>query len=242
MAPHLLVPGPRHLVPLADARPGRRRAAHRRRADAVPRDQAVARTCSSPDRSTLVIGAGGLGHMAIQILAAITATRIIAVDQSPDALQPREEVGAAPRRARGRGRQGRDPGHHEGQGHRPRARLRRRRRHDAARRRVARALSDVVARRDRDGELPVQLLHRAVRGVAADDLLGLGQRAAWRSIALGRGRPRSAPTSSGTRSTTRRRRTRTWPPAPSTAAPSSSRSSGILSARRLRSAAGQLRR
>jgi len=41
-----------------------------------------------------VIGAGGLGHIGIQCLAALTATRIIVVDRNPDALKLAEQLGA----------------------------------------------------------------------------------------------------------------------------------------------------
>jgi propanol-preferring alcohol dehydrogenase len=41
-----------------------------------------------------VIGVGGLGHMTIQILAALTATRIIAVDVHESRLAMAREVGA----------------------------------------------------------------------------------------------------------------------------------------------------
>jgi NAD+-dependent secondary alcohol dehydrogenase Adh1 len=34
-----------------------------------------------------VIGAGGLGHIGIQCLAALTATNIVVVDRHPDALK-----------------------------------------------------------------------------------------------------------------------------------------------------------
>jgi NAD+-dependent secondary alcohol dehydrogenase Adh1 len=41
-----------------------------------------------------VIGAGGLGHIGIQCLAALTATRIIVVDRNPDALKLAGQIGA----------------------------------------------------------------------------------------------------------------------------------------------------
>jgi Zinc-binding dehydrogenase len=41
-----------------------------------------------------VIGAGGLGHIGIQCLAALTATNIIVVDRHPDALKLAEQLGA----------------------------------------------------------------------------------------------------------------------------------------------------
>jgi NAD+-dependent secondary alcohol dehydrogenase Adh1 len=47
-----------------------------------------------PGTTAVVIGAGGLGHIGIQCLAALTATRIIVVDQNPEALKLAEELGA----------------------------------------------------------------------------------------------------------------------------------------------------
>ena len=41
-----------------------------------------------------MIGAGGLGHIGIQSLAALSATRIIVVDRNPDALKLAEQLGA----------------------------------------------------------------------------------------------------------------------------------------------------
>jgi NAD+-dependent secondary alcohol dehydrogenase Adh1 len=47
-----------------------------------------------PGTTSVVIGAGGLGHIGIQCLAALTATTIIVVDRSPDALKLAEQLGA----------------------------------------------------------------------------------------------------------------------------------------------------
>ncbi|HEX6450639.1 MAG TPA: NAD(P)-dependent alcohol dehydrogenase [Trebonia sp.] len=47
-----------------------------------------------PGTTAVVIGAGGLGHIGIQCLKALTAARIIVVDQNPDALKLAEELGA----------------------------------------------------------------------------------------------------------------------------------------------------
>jgi propanol-preferring alcohol dehydrogenase len=93
MAPLLLVPSARHLVPLDNLAP----------VDAAPLTDAgltpyhaIKRSLGllGPGSTALVIGAGGLGHMAIQILAAISATTVIAVDQSPEALHLAQGVGA----------------------------------------------------------------------------------------------------------------------------------------------------
>jgi NAD+-dependent secondary alcohol dehydrogenase Adh1 len=47
-----------------------------------------------PGTTAVLIGAGGLGHIGIQCLAALTATKIIVVDRSPDALKLAEQLGA----------------------------------------------------------------------------------------------------------------------------------------------------
>src|SRR5260370_9296234 len=47
-----------------------------------------------PGTTCVLIGAGGLGHIGIQCLAALTAPRIIAVDANPDALKLAEQLGA----------------------------------------------------------------------------------------------------------------------------------------------------
>ncbi len=47
-----------------------------------------------PGSTAVVIGAGGLGHIGIQCLAALTATQIIVVDRNPDALKLAEQLGA----------------------------------------------------------------------------------------------------------------------------------------------------
>jgi len=47
-----------------------------------------------PGTTYVVIGAGGLGHIGVQCLAALTAARIIVVDRNPDALKLAEQLGA----------------------------------------------------------------------------------------------------------------------------------------------------
>ncbi|RBY78432.1 NAD(P)-dependent alcohol dehydrogenase [Blastococcus sp. TF02-09] len=47
-----------------------------------------------PGTTCVVIGAGGLGHIGIQCLAALTATRIVVVDRNPEALKLAESLGA----------------------------------------------------------------------------------------------------------------------------------------------------
>jgi NAD+-dependent secondary alcohol dehydrogenase Adh1 len=47
-----------------------------------------------PGTTAVVQGAGGLGHIGIQCLAALTATRIVVVDRNPDALALATQIGA----------------------------------------------------------------------------------------------------------------------------------------------------
>jgi NAD+-dependent secondary alcohol dehydrogenase Adh1 len=47
-----------------------------------------------PGTTCALIGAGGLGHIGIQCLSALTATNIVVVDRNPDALKLAEQLGA----------------------------------------------------------------------------------------------------------------------------------------------------
>jgi NAD+-dependent secondary alcohol dehydrogenase Adh1 len=47
-----------------------------------------------PGTTAVVQGAGGLGHIGIQCLAALTATRIVVVDKNPAALELATQIGA----------------------------------------------------------------------------------------------------------------------------------------------------
>jgi NAD+-dependent secondary alcohol dehydrogenase Adh1 len=47
-----------------------------------------------PGEKVVVIGAGGLGHIGVQVLRALSSAEIIVVDRSPDALALAEELGA----------------------------------------------------------------------------------------------------------------------------------------------------
>lgn len=94
MADYLLVPSARHVVPL----PGSltpRIAAPLTDAGLTPY-HAVERVRDrlAPGSTTLVIGVGGLGHLAVQILRATSATRVVAVDTRPEALELAKSVGA----------------------------------------------------------------------------------------------------------------------------------------------------
>jgi len=71
---------------------------------------ALTRRSLRPSSTCVVIGVGGLGHMAVQILAATTAARIVAVDVRTEALDLARQIGAhhivqsgaeAPREIRG---------------------------------------------------------------------------------------------------------------------------------------------
>jgi propanol-preferring alcohol dehydrogenase len=93
MATKMLVPDARLLVPLGDLAP----------ADAAPLTDAALTPYHAIKRSlhrmtpgshTVVIGVGGLGHLAIQLLTALTPTKVIAVDSRPEALLSACENGA----------------------------------------------------------------------------------------------------------------------------------------------------
>jgi propanol-preferring alcohol dehydrogenase len=93
MAPRLLVPDPSALVPLGDLDP----------AEAAPLTDAGLTPYSAVKRSlpvlvpgstAVVIGVGGLGHLAIQILRALCPARVVAVDTDVEALAHAQDVGA----------------------------------------------------------------------------------------------------------------------------------------------------
>jgi propanol-preferring alcohol dehydrogenase len=83
----------RHLVPLGDLDPAQ--AAPLTDAGLTPY-HAIKRSLPLliPGSNAVVIGAGGLGHMALQILAAVCPATVIAVDRRPAALALAKEVGA----------------------------------------------------------------------------------------------------------------------------------------------------
>ena len=93
MAEHMLVPSPRLLVPLGELDP----------AEAAPLSDAaltpyhaIKRSLSLliPGSTAVAIGVGGLGHVGVQILRALTPARIVAVDRADDKLELAREVGA----------------------------------------------------------------------------------------------------------------------------------------------------
>jgi len=94
MAEYLLIADPRRLVPIGDLDP----------ADVAPLTDAgltpyrvIKRVQPklTPGSHAVVIGAGGLGHLAIQILGALTPATVIAVDAREPALALARQVGAA---------------------------------------------------------------------------------------------------------------------------------------------------
>ncbi len=93
MAEYIIVDSPRHLVPLHDIDP----------ITAAPLmcagittyhavDQAA--QCLMPGSTAVVIGVGGLGHIAIQIIKARTSARIIAIDTQESKLDQARQLGA----------------------------------------------------------------------------------------------------------------------------------------------------
>ncbi|MFI6693546.1 NAD(P)-dependent alcohol dehydrogenase [Streptomyces sp. NPDC050433] len=93
IAEYLLVDDPRHLVPLDGLDPVA--AAPLTDAGLTPY-HAVKRSLPKlvPGSTAVVIGTGGLGHVAIQLLRALTPARVIALDVSEDKLRLAKEVGA----------------------------------------------------------------------------------------------------------------------------------------------------
>jgi alcohol dehydrogenase, propanol-preferring len=93
MAEYMLVPDPRLLVPLGDLDPR----------DAAPLSDAALTPYHAiklalhhlvPGTSAVVVGVGGLGHMAVQILRALTPARVIATDVDAAKLSLAVDVGA----------------------------------------------------------------------------------------------------------------------------------------------------
>ncbi|MTD16058.1 alcohol dehydrogenase catalytic domain-containing protein [Nakamurella sp. YIM 132087] len=93
LAEYMLIDSPRHLVPIGDLDP----VATVPLTDAgLTPYHAINRSLSTlvPGSTTVVIGAGGLGHVAIRLLRAMTSTRVIALDVSDEKLELAREVGA----------------------------------------------------------------------------------------------------------------------------------------------------
>ncbi|MPZ15981.1 MAG: alcohol dehydrogenase catalytic domain-containing protein [Chloroflexi bacterium] len=94
MAEYMLIPAARFLVPLPDGLDP---------LDAAPLTDAgltpyhaIRRSLPklTPDATAVVIGVGGLGHLAVQILEATTAARVVAVDVKDTALKLASDQGA----------------------------------------------------------------------------------------------------------------------------------------------------
>jgi propanol-preferring alcohol dehydrogenase len=102
MAEYMLVPDARLLLPLGDLDP--REAAPLSDAALTPY-HAIKRSLHLlvPGSTAVVIGVGGLGHMGVQILRALSPARIVAVDISEQKLALAREVGAEETVAAGEG-------------------------------------------------------------------------------------------------------------------------------------------
>jgi propanol-preferring alcohol dehydrogenase len=93
MAEYMLVPHQRHVVPLGELDP----------AESAPLADAALTPYRAikrfhdvlvPGSVAVVIGVGGLGHLAIQILRELTAARIVAVDIAEEKLKMATDLGA----------------------------------------------------------------------------------------------------------------------------------------------------
>ena len=93
MAEYMLVPSARLLVPLGDLSPAK--AAPLSDAALTPY-HAIKRALPhlNADSTVVVIGVGGLGHMAIQLLRVLAPVRIVAVDVDDYKLQQAKALGA----------------------------------------------------------------------------------------------------------------------------------------------------
>lgn len=93
MAEYMLVPSPRLLVPLGTLAP--REAAPLTDAALTPY-HAIQRALPllTPDATVVVIGIGGLGHMAVQLLRVLCGSRIVAVDLDQRKLAHARRLGA----------------------------------------------------------------------------------------------------------------------------------------------------
>src|SRR4026207_755340 len=93
MAEYMLVPAQRLLVPLGDLSPAK--AAPLSDAALTPY-HAIKRALPhlNADSTVVVIGVGGLGHMAIQVLRVLAPVRIIAADVDDTKLQQAKALGA----------------------------------------------------------------------------------------------------------------------------------------------------
>jgi alcohol dehydrogenase, propanol-preferring len=94
MAEFMVVPGARHLVALPDTL-GPAEAAPLTDAALTPYHAVQrAKDLLLPGSTAVVIGIGGLGHLAVQILRATTDAQVVAVDVRPDTLALAKTCGA----------------------------------------------------------------------------------------------------------------------------------------------------
>jgi propanol-preferring alcohol dehydrogenase len=93
MAEYMLVPSPRLLVPLYGMDPV---AAAPLGDAALTPYHAIKRSLGLlvPGTTAVIIGVGGLGHMAVQILRTLSPARIVASDVAEDKLELAQEMGA----------------------------------------------------------------------------------------------------------------------------------------------------
>src|SRR3954452_17411090 len=93
LAEYMVVPSPRLTVPLNGLDPGA--AAPLADAGLTPY-HAIRRVVHTlgPGTSAIVIGVGGLGHVAVQLLKALSPVRVVAVDRRDDALEVSARSGA----------------------------------------------------------------------------------------------------------------------------------------------------
>jgi len=94
LAHHVVLPSPRLAIPIGDLDPST--AAPLADAGLTPYHAVKRALRETPPGSTaVVIGIGGLGHTAVQLLRALSGCRIIAVDRREDALDAARASGAA---------------------------------------------------------------------------------------------------------------------------------------------------
>jgi propanol-preferring alcohol dehydrogenase len=93
MAEYLLVDSPRQLVPIGDLDPVKAAPLTDAALTSYQAIKSVAHQMVGGS-TTVVIGAGGLGHVAIQLLRALSGTRVIALDIGESKLAFAKEVGA----------------------------------------------------------------------------------------------------------------------------------------------------
>ena len=93
MAPYMVVDSVRQLAPLGDLDPV---VAAPLTDAAVTPYRAIRRSLDRlvPGSVAVVIGIGGLGHLAVQILSALSPATIVAVDAKPEALKFAQSLGA----------------------------------------------------------------------------------------------------------------------------------------------------